>query len=128
MKRILFVLTAVMISSASVALAGDDAAKAKAAPTTLTGEVVDLYCYMQHPESATGADHAKCAKACVAKGLPIGFLTTDGTLYLITGRDHEPASTAVADWIGKKSTLTGHVREAKGVKAIELVSIGEAKS
>jgi len=47
---------------------------------------------------------------------------------LITGKDHESASTLVADWVGKKSTITGHVSEAKGMKAIELVSIGEAKS
>ena len=131
MKRILFVLMAIMIASAAVALAGDDAAKAKdakAAPTALTGEVVDLYCYMQHPESAVGADHAKCAKSCISKGLPIGFLTSDGTLYVITGKDHAPAATDVADWIGKKSTVMGHVTEAKGLKSIELVSIGEAKS
>ena len=131
MKRILFVLMAIMIASAAVALAGDDAAKAKeakAAPTALTGEVVDLYCYMQHPESAVGADHAKCAKACISKGLPIGFLTSDGTLYVITGKDHEPATAVVTEWIGRKSTVTGHVTEAKGMKAIELVSIAEAKS
>jgi len=130
MKRILFILMSIVIASAAVALAGDDAAKAKekAAPTALTGEVVDLYCYMQHPESAVGAEHAKCATSCISKGLPIGFLTTDGTLYVITGQDHAPANTAVAEWIGKKSTLTGHVTEAKGVKAIELVSIGAAKS
>ncbi len=131
MKRILVVLMALMISSAAVALAGDDAAKAKeakAAPTTLTGEVVDLYCYMQHPESAVGADHAKCATACIGKGMPIGFLTSDGTLYVITGKDHEPANTVVTEWIGKKSMVTGHVNEAKGMKSIELVSIGAAKS
>lgn len=129
MKRVLFVLMALMIASAAVALADDMAkAKDKAAPTALTGEVVDLYCYMQHPESAVGADHAKCAKACISKGLPIGFLTSDGTLYVITGKDHAPAATDVADWIGKKSTVMGHVTEAKGLKSIELVSIGEAKS
>jgi hypothetical protein len=83
---------------------------------------------MGHPESATGADHAKCAQACVSKGLPIGFLTADGTIYLIIGKDHESASTAVAEWIGKQSTITGHVKEQKGMKAIELVSIGAAKS
>ena len=94
----------------------------------MTGEVLDLYCYMGHPESATGAEHAKCAKACISKGLPIGFLTADGTMYLIIGKDHASASTDVAEFVGKKSTITGHVTEQKGMKAIELVSIADAKS
>ena len=94
----------------------------------MTGEVLDLYCYMQHPESATGADHAKCGSACAAKGLPIGFLTADGTLYLIIGKDHESANATVAEWVGKQSALTGYVTEQKGMKAIELVSIAAAKS
>jgi hypothetical protein len=128
MKKTLFVAMAIVLATSAVVLAGDDAKKEKAAPTTLTGEVLDLYCYMGHPESATGADHAKCAQACVSKGLPIGFLTADGTIYLIIGKDHESASTAVAEWIGKQSTITGHVKEQKGMKAIELVSIGAAKS
>ncbi len=128
MKRTFVVAMAIVLATGAIALAGDDAKKAKAAPTSLTGEVLDLYCYMQHPESATGAEHAKCGKACVSKGLPIGFLASDGTIYLIIGKDHESASTTVAEWVGKKSTITGHVTEQKGMKAIELVSIGEAKS
>jgi hypothetical protein len=128
MKRMLLLTMAVVFAMSAMALAGDEAKKEKAAPVSLTGEVVDLYCYMEHPESAVGTEHAKCAKGCISKGLPIGFLTADGTIYLITGKDHEPAGTLVAEWVGKKSTVTGHVREAKGMKSIELVSIGAAKS
>jgi hypothetical protein len=129
MKRMLFVLMAVVLATSAIALAGDEAAKKeKAAPTTLTGEVLDLYCYMGHPESATGTEHAKCATACISKGLPIGFLTADGTIYLIIGKDHASASTDVAAFVGKKSTITGHVTEQKGMKAIELVSIADVKS
>jgi len=65
MKRMLIVAMAVILATSAFALAGDDAKKAKAAPTSMTGEVVDLYCYMQHPESASGAEHAKCAKSCI---------------------------------------------------------------
>jgi hypothetical protein len=127
MKRTLFIAFAVVLATGAVALAGDEAKKAKPAPVTLTGEVLDLYCYMEHPESATGSEHAKCAKGCISKGLPIGFLAADGTIYVIIGKDHESAATTVADWVGKQSTITGHVKEQKGMKAIELVSIGEAK-
>jgi len=118
----------VILATSAIALAGDEAKKDKAAPVTMTGEVLDLYCYMGHPESATGAEHAKCASACIGKGLPIGFLTADGTIYLIIGKDHESASAAVTEWVGKQSTLTGYVKEQKGMKAVELVSIAAAKS
>jgi hypothetical protein len=128
MKRMMFVAMAIVLATTAFALAGDDAKKEKAAPTTLTGEVLDLYCYMSHPETATGAEHAKCAQACVTKGLPIGFLTADGTIYLIIGKDHASASTVVAEWVGKQSTITGHVKEQKGMKSIELVSIAAVKS
>ena len=128
MKRMLFIVMAVVLATSAIAMAGDEAKKEKAAPTTLTGEVLDLYCFMEHPESATGAEHAKCAQACISKGLPIGFMAADGTVYLIIGKEHESASTAVAAFMGKKSTITGYVKESKGMKAIELVSIADVKS
>lgn len=128
MKRMLVIAMTVILATSAMALAGDEAKKEKAAPVTLTGEVLDLYCYMGHPESATGADHAKCGQQCIEKGLPIGFLTADGTIYLIIGKDHESASATVATFVGKQSTLTGYVKEQKGMKAIELVSITAAKS
>ncbi|MGD8413589.1 MAG: hypothetical protein PVF33_05125, partial [Candidatus Latescibacterota bacterium] len=55
---------------------------------TLKGEVLDLYCFMKHPDSGQGPGHAKCAQSCINKGLPIGFLS-DGEVYLIIGKDHE---------------------------------------
>jgi len=102
-----------------------EATKPAAKPVTLTGEVLDLYCYMDH--KATGAEHMKCATSCIKKGLPVGFLAADGTVYLVTGKDHEPANAALADFAGKKSAITGTVKEQGGIKAIELVSIAEAK-
>ena len=58
------------------------------AADTVTGEVVDLACYMVHPETGHGAGHRKCAETCVKKGLPIGLLTADKQLYLLL-EDHE---------------------------------------
>ncbi|HET6348158.1 MAG TPA: hypothetical protein VFH88_03650 [Candidatus Krumholzibacteria bacterium] len=125
MKRILvFALFAVMAMSA-LALADDMKKDDAAKPVTMTGEVIDLYCYMDH--SATGMDHAKCAVSCIKKGLPVGFLSADGTMYVIIGKDHEPINGMVADYAGKKSTVTGTVKENGGVKALELATIAEAK-
>jgi hypothetical protein len=141
MKRILAVALLVVMGAVAIAAAqtgekpaATPAAKpaaaapaeaAKAAPTTLTGEIVDLSCYMGH--GAMGPDHAKCAQSCITKGQPVGFLTTDGMLYLVIGANHEPANPKVAEFAGKKSTITGTVKESKGLKSIELASIAEAK-
>lgn len=92
---------------------------------TLTGEVLDLYCYMQHPETATGAEHAKCAKSCMAKGLPVGYLV-NGKVYTIIGKNHEPVNAMVAEYVGTKSTITGQLIDHHGVHAIELASISAA--
>ncbi len=125
MKRILILVAGAVLVVAAVAFAQETKKEEAAVPVTLTGEVLDLYCYMGH--SASGAEHMKCAQSCIKKGMPVGFLTADGTVYLIIGKEHEPVNATLADWAGKKSAITGVVKENKSLKAIELVSIAEAK-
>ena len=55
---------------------------------TVSGEIIDLACYMVHPQSGAGAGHRKCAETCVKKGLPMGLLTDDKQVYLLL-EDHE---------------------------------------
>ncbi len=134
MKRILGLTIALVFALGAIAYAGDEmkketkSTKEMSKDVTLTGEVLDMYCYMEHPASAVGPDHMKCAQSCINKGMPVGFLASDGTVYMIIGKDHEPVNAMVADWAGKKSTITGTVMENKGIKAIELKTIGEVKS
>ena len=92
---------------------------------TMTGEVLDLYCFMNHPDDGQGPSHAKCAKACINKGLPIGFMS-GGEVYLIVGKDHESAAGMVAEYAGAQSTITGKLIKHHGMKAIELASIKPA--
>jgi hypothetical protein len=89
---------------------------------TLVGEVIDLYCFMEHPGDGQGPDHAKCAQSCIKKGLPIGFLA-DGEVYLIIGKEHESAKDLVVDYPGMQARLTGTLIEHDGMKAIEIESI-----
>jgi hypothetical protein len=124
MKRFLILALVAMMGFSAIAVAGDEAKKDEAKPVTLTGEVIDMYCYMGH--KAMGAEHAKCATTCITKGIPAGFLTADGTLYIIIGKDHNPANADVAAFAGRQSMITGKVSENNGVKAIELISIADA--
>jgi hypothetical protein len=120
MRRLAFLtLIALFVAISTTATwAGDEKAEG-----TLTGEVLDMYCYMKHPDTGQGPDHAKCARTCINKGLPIGFLAADGTVYLIVGKDHESAAKMVVDYAGKQSTITGVAFDHDGVKAIEILSI-----
>lgn len=54
---------------------------------TVTGEIIDTWCYysgvMGGPDSVVGSAHHTCALWCSAGGIPIGLLTEDGTVYNI---------------------------------------------
>ena len=69
------------------------------AADTVTGEVVDLSCYLSHPHTSVGSSHRKCAQTCAKKGLPMGVLTEDGAVLLLLEDHGNPK--AYADAIAK---------------------------
>jgi hypothetical protein len=44
---------------------------------TVTGEVLDLFCYYQ--DGGSGPGHATWARACISHGLPVALKTKDGS-------------------------------------------------
>ncbi len=61
----------------------------------ITGEVVDMTCYIDH--NATGEKHADCAKKCIASNLPVGIKGDDSKTYLLIG-DHKPLNSELAQY------------------------------
>src|SRR5437867_4086813 len=95
-----------------------------AAADTVTGEVVDLACYMVHPESAKGSSHRKCAETCVKKGLPIGILTDDKQVYLLLEDHDNPKPYAQAkEKAAEKITVEGDKVAQGGLQAIVVESV-----
>jgi len=90
-----------------------------AATKTLTGEVVDMMCYVDH--GASGEKHAACAAKCIKGGGPVG-ITSEGKTYLIVG-DHKPMNAQLAEYAGKTITLQGKVAEKDGISMIENAEI-----
>lgn len=88
---------------------------------TMEGEVVDLHCFMLHPDTGQGAEHIGCAKTCMNKGLPIGFLS-EGQLFLLLGQGHDSVKAAVVKLAGVPVTLKGTLVEHHGIKAIQVSS------
>jgi hypothetical protein len=88
----------------------------------ISGEVVDMGCWLGH--AARGEKHISCATKCLAQGMPMGLLTSNGTLYLIT-LDHENADpyNSLKDMAGKNVTVTGELLSRSGMKAIEASTV-----
>lgn len=97
-----------------------NAADSTATTKTITGEVVDLMCYLDH--GASGDKHAECAQTCIESGGPVGLLTKDKQLYLIIGQ-HKPMNDKLASLAAKTVTLKGKVVERNGMKMIENAEI-----
>ena len=89
----------------------------KAAPgktVTVTGEVLDMDCYMN--EGASGKDHQSCAVMCLKNGGPVGLLTEDGKAYFLTGNEDKGKMKyydSVRELGGQKVKITG-VIQARG--------------
>ena len=55
---------------------------------TVTGEVIDLSCYLQLGKH--GEKHKACGTKCLQSGQPIGLLTKDGDIYMLMAEEHDP--------------------------------------
>ena len=93
------------------------------APTKLTGEVIDTYCYAAM--GAKGESHRECGIKCAKKGIPVGLLE-DGTnkIYvLLPNKDDTALSDDVINKMGKKATVTGHAYASGGSQFFSVDSV-----
>jgi hypothetical protein len=87
-----------------------------AASKEVTGEVVDMMCYVDH--NAVGEKHGQsCGAKCVKGGGPVGIVS-DGKAYLVVG-EHKPMNDQLAEYCGKTITLKGKLAERGGIAMIE---------
>jgi hypothetical protein len=99
-------------------------AAASAWAETMSGEVVDLSCYLHHPDTSRGATHRKCAETCAKKGLPMGLLGDDGSVVLLL-EDHANPK-AYADAIAKaadKITVEGEKVSQGGMTGVVVEAV-----
>ncbi len=93
-----------------------------AADVTLTGEVLDLACYIGH--GAKGSEHAGCAVKCAEMGQPIGLAASDGKVYILLA-DHADSSafTKAKSMAGKKVEIKGVVAAKDGMNALTVHAV-----
>jgi hypothetical protein len=110
---------------------GAPAAGAKAGPQKpikLRGEILDLGCFLSH--GLRGSMHRDCALKCLSAGVPMGVITADSVVYLITqvhGRAMNPDSYQIPNafelckqWPSQTVDLSGFAYERDGVRILEV--------
>ena len=89
---------------------------------TVTGEIVDLSCYLG--KAGKGAGHKECAAMCLANGGPMGLLTTKGTLYVLTmNHDKADAFNEAKKHAGDMVKVTGPVMMRNATRALEVEAV-----
>jgi hypothetical protein len=120
-RNIFVVIAIASFATAPLALAHDEHGKGDAASDkTVTGEIVDMMCYVDH--NAMGAEHGQsCGAKCIKNGGPVGIVE-NGKAYLVVG-EHKPMNDELADSCGKTITLKGKLAERGGIALLENAEI-----
>jgi len=109
-------LTAAPLAIAQEHEHGNDTAASK----EVTGEVVDMMCYVDH--NAVGEKHGQsCGAKCIKSGGPVGIVS-EGKAYLVVG-ENKPINDQLAEYCGKNITVKGKLAERGGIAMIENVEV-----
>jgi len=128
MRKAWVILIALLIVTALVAgsrlFGAEDEEKAAGAAVKLNGTVVDMHCYVTH--GIRDAKHTSCSNACIARGVPAGFLADDGKLYVLFGQKPFSVKETVAGLADVPAILTGTPVERAGIRGIQIEKIERA--
>jgi len=116
--------TFVMVFVSALLFAGAQGlgAQPKGQRTTITGEVVDLWCYLEGGDR--GPTKKDCATACAKAGNPIGVLDSKGNLYVAAGlKDHQSAQSLLLNRMSDRVTVSGTLVRTGGVPMIYIESV-----
>ena len=114
-RTVFSVIVIASFAVAPLALAHDEKSDT-AGEKTVTGEIVDMMCYVDH--NAVGEGHGQsCGAKCIKNGGPVGIVD-NGKAYLVVG-EHKPINDELADSCGKTITLKGKLAERGGIALLE---------
>jgi len=124
--RIVQLAAAILISASLTALLMKwserrHRAVASAQEIVVTGEVLDMTCYIAN--NLSGPDHAECAKVCIRSGEPAGIKTRDGKVYLLTGEPGYSVNAELADYAAKTVTIKGKQTVRDGFAQLQVEEI-----
>lgn len=90
---------------------------------SVTGEIVDTFCYSAM--GARGSGHKECGLECVKKGIPVGLVEkgTDKLYVLLPNKDKQPVPDAAVSKMGETVTVTGHAYAKGGSNFLTVESV-----
>jgi hypothetical protein len=101
----------------------------RAQTETITGKVVDLFCYDPKTGANSGMDHKaigaagqegrECATSCARwEGQPVGLLTSDGKIYQLAGGLVANNNAKIWPHMTETVTITGDIAEEHGISML----------
>jgi len=130
MKRLLLnIIGLLMLTGAAWAQEGHEGHESHpAAPpdaaVTVTGQIIEPFCFMEH--GASGPDHRTCAQACANLGINLVFFNEkDHQIYSILPTGHANPNDKVVEFAEKHVEITGTIHKQAGYQAIEIQTIKE---
>ncbi|MBP1686532.1 MAG: hypothetical protein H6Q33_2675 [Deltaproteobacteria bacterium] len=90
---------------------------------TVTGEVVDTFCYAAM--GAKGATHRQCGLDCAKKGAPVGLLEngTNKLYVLLPAKDKTAVPEAAINKMGEQVSITGKMYSNGGSTFLTVESV-----
>jgi hypothetical protein len=97
--------------------------KASEKDVSVTGEVIDTFCYTAM--GAKGAGHKECGIDCARKGIPVGLLEkgSEKIHILLPTKDQTALPDDVVSKMGETVTVTGHPLTKGGVSFLTVESV-----
>jgi len=83
---------------------------------TVTGEIVDLSCYLQVGKH--GEKHKPCGQKCLNNSQPIGLLTKTGNIYMLMEEEHDPRRDGQTEFRKAANDHFAHVMEVTGTETM----------
>jgi hypothetical protein len=97
-------------------------AEPKGERVTVTGEALDLWCYVEAGDR--GPAKRQCATMCAKAGNPIALLDAQGNIYLTASlKSHQSAQALLADKMNEEVTVAGTLVRKNGIQMIYIDTI-----
>jgi hypothetical protein len=103
------------------------AAPAFAEETMVTGELVTVMCFTKNGDKGRGDAHLSCATKCAKEGYPLAIVTSDGSLYKITGALTTDKNEQLQSLLAKSVVARGTAGLEGKLKTIDASSVVAAK-
>ncbi len=127
MKRLFWRLTFAVLIGVFVTGA---ASAAQGKRVTVTGELVDTWCYVTEIMYAVGTAHHQCAIWCAVGGIPVSIKDAAGKLYVILRVEDDDTSVANPRIVKIQThvvTVHGDLFERDGVNYILVNKVADDK-